>query len=99
MREKLLSIWGIGKETADSILLYAGNKPVFVVDAYTRRIFSRHEICREDIDYDKLKLLVETAIPKQVDFYNEFHAAIVYIGKDFCKKKNPLCDACPLKDL
>lgn len=99
LREKLLSIWGIGKETADSILLYAGGKPVFVVDAYTKRVFSRHGICKENIDYDELKLLVENSIQKNVDFYNEFHASLVYIGKDFCKKKNPLCDKCPLKDL
>ncbi len=62
LREKLLSIWGIGKETADSILLYAGEKPVFVVDAYTKRIFSRHGISEENIDYDELKSIVEASI-------------------------------------
>ncbi len=99
LRKQLLSIWGVGKETADSILLYAGEKPVFVVDAYTKRIFSRHGICKENIDYDKLKLLVENSIQRNVEFYNEFHASLVYVGKDFCKKKNPLCEKCPLKDL
>ena len=99
LREKLLSIWGIGKETADSILLYAGEKAIFVVDAYTRRIFSRHGICDNSIEYDELRNLVENSIEKSNADYNEFHAALVYVGKDFCKKKNPLCDFCPLKDL
>ena len=97
LREKLLSIWGIGRETADSILLYAGCKPIFVVDAYTKRIFSRHGICHEEVEYDDLRLLIEHSIERNVENYNEFHAALVYIGKDFCKKKNPLCDKCPLK--
>ncbi|BBB31692.1 endonuclease III related protein [Thermotomaculum hydrothermale] len=99
LRGKLLSIWGIGKETADSILLYAGNKPIFVVDAYTKRILSRHGICEENIDYEKLRMLIENSIKKSVEYYNEFHAALVYIGKDFCSKKKPLCDRCPLKGL
>ncbi len=97
LRKELLSIWGIGKETADSILLYAGNKLIFVIDAYTKRIFSRHNICDKEIEYDKLRLEVERAIPENVSVYNEFHAALVYIGKDFCKKKEPECALCPLK--
>jgi len=97
LRNKLLSIWGIGRETADSILLYAGNKKIFVVDAYTKRIFSRHGICDEKIDYDELRLSVENSIPESAEIYNEFHAGLVYIGKDFCSRKNPLCEKCPLK--
>ncbi len=99
LRKKLLSIWGIGKETADSILLYAGNKPVFVVDAYTKRVFSRHGICNEDVEYDQLRNCVENTIYKNVSFYNEFHAGLVSIGKDYCKKTSPVCNLCPLKDV
>ncbi len=99
LREKLLSVWGIGRETADSILLYAANKPIFVVDAYTKRVFSRHGICDQSIDYDSLREIVEKAIGKDVSKFNEFHAGLVYVGKDFCKRKKPLCDACPLKGL
>ena len=98
LRGKLLSLEGIGKETADSILLYALNMPVFVIDAYTKRIFSRHNIVSSDIDYGEFQDIFMTNLPQDADFYNEYHAQIVYTGKNFCKKK-PLCSGCPLEDL
>jgi endonuclease-3 related protein len=97
LREKLLAIKGIGKETADSIILYAANKPLFVVDKYTRRIFSRHSIIKnENIEYDKLQNLITKNLPKKVKIYNEFHALLVKVGKSLCKRV-PHCEQCPLK--
>ncbi len=96
-RELLLSIKGIGKETADSILLYALNKPVFVVDAYTKRLFSRLGFVPEDISYDKIQSLFHKNLPKDVVLFQEYHAGIVEHCKHFCRKK-PLCEKCPLKD-
>ncbi len=96
-RELLLSIKGIGKETADSILLYALNKPVFVVDAYTKRLFSRLGFVSEDISYDKMQSLFHKNLPKDVVLFQEYHAGIVEHCKYFCRKK-PLCEKCPLKD-
>ena len=99
LRQQLLEINGLGPETVDSILLYAGNKPIFVVDAYTRRIFSRHSICFEDISYDELQSLIEAHIDRDVSLYNEYHALLVRLGKDYCKKSNPLCNKCPIKGI
>ncbi len=99
LRQQLLSVNGLGPETVDSILLYAGNKPVFVVDAYTKRIFSRHNICFEDISYDELQSLIEAHIDRDVKLYNEYHALLVRLGKDYCKKNNPLCNDCPIKGI
>ena len=98
MREKLLSISGIGKETADSILLYALNIPVFVIDAYTKRVFARHNIIKEDASYDEIQSIFMDALPKDVQIYNEYHALIVRLAKEYCRKK-PLCDNCPLKEV
>ena len=84
-RENLLDIWGIGPETADSILLYAYNKPYFVIDAYTKRIFSRLGYCKEDIKYEELQNLITNKIPKDVDLYKEFHALLVKHGKNLSK--------------
>lgn len=99
LREELLGVSGVGPETADSILLYALGKTTFVVDAYTKRIFSRHGFISEKEDYRQVKRLFEEALPKQEKIYNEFHALIVKVGKEFCRKK-PLCRKCPLeKDL
>lgn len=97
LREELLSIKGIGPETADSILLYAGNLPTFVVDAYTYRIFSRHGFIPEESSYDEMKDLFEENLPKDVKLYNEYHALLVNIGKRYCKPKKS-CEQCPLKD-
>lgn len=97
LRKELLSIKGIGPETADSILLYAGKKPVFVVDAYTRRIFSRHRYINEDADYDQLQRLFSRNLAPNVRLFNEFHALIVELGKNICKSKKPLCNKCPIR--
>jgi len=96
-REALLSVNGIGPETADSILLYAANQPVFVVDAYTHRIFSRHDLTAEETDYHSLQEQFHDRLPQQSALYNEYHALIVTLGKGFCKKNNPRCTQCPLQ--
>jgi len=134
LREKLLGLNGVGPETADSILLYAGNHPVFVVDAYTRRILDRHNILSAKTDYEDIRELFQralapvareeeqtpansvvrlesdirgaghspsamstTARTALVQVYNEIHGLIVGVGKHFCKKAAPLCEACPLR--
>jgi endonuclease-3 related protein len=99
LREKLLAVHGIGPETADSILLYAGNQPVFVVDAYTHRILGRHGITYGKPDYEKVRAFIEPSIPRQPELYNEFHALIVNTGKNWCRKSAPRCDECPLRPL
>lgn len=99
LREKLLSVHGIGPETADSILLYAGNHPVFVVDAYTHRIFGRHGITDGKPEYEKVRAFIESAIPAQAQLFNEFHALIVNTGKNWCRKSAPRCNECPLRSL
>lgn len=95
-RPALLAVNGIGPETADSILLYAGNKKTFVVDAYTKRILSRHLIIPERASYDELQNLLTKYLPKKTPLYNEYHALIVQVGKNFCKKSRPFCTVCPL---
>jgi endonuclease-3 related protein len=96
-REDILSIWGIGPETADSMLLYAYNKQYFVVDAYTKRIFTRLGVLDGKEDYEEVRDIFESKLPKDVELYKEFHALIVTLGKKFCKKK-PECNECPLND-
>jgi endonuclease-3 related protein len=96
LREELLTVNGIGPETADSILLYAGKKPIFVVDAYTRRIFSRHDFFVLDENYVKIQKFFMANLPGEHSLYNEYHAQLVMVGKDFCKKKHPDCKQCPL---
>ena len=96
-REELLAIKGIGPETADSILLYAFNKPEFVIDAYTKRIFSRFGLIKTQ-KYSKIKLLFEKRIKKDVKIYKEYHALIVKLAKEYCRKK-PVCERCPLKNI
>lgn len=98
LRQKLLEIKGIGPETADSILLYAGNYPIFVIDAYTKRILLRHKLITDGIDYNSLQRLFMKNLPQQVDLFNEYHALIVRVGKDFCNTK-PHCEECPLNRL
>ncbi len=97
LREKILSVSGIGPETADSILLYAGQKPSFVVDAYTRRIFLRHAVISEEADYHEIQGYFTRHLPEDTQLFNEYHALIVNIGKKWCKAKEPLCDQCPWK--
>lgn len=96
LRQKLLAVHGIGPETADSILLYAGKKDVFVVDAYTRRIFSRHGWVPENVSYEELRSKIEAALPRNVSRYNEFHALLVMAGKNWCRTREPRCSECPL---
>lgn len=96
LREKLLGVHGIGPETADSILLYAARKEVFVVDAYTKRILSRHGWTEEDVDYEEMRSLVENNLPREVSLYNEFHAQFVQVGKNWCRPRDPRCSECPL---
>lgn len=96
LRNQLLDIFGIGAETADSILLYALSRPVFVVDAYTRRIFSRHNILDKNNSYENIRAFFETHLEKNINLYSEYHALIVSLGKDYCKP-TPKCENCPLK--
>ena len=95
VRGKLLEVKGVGPETADSILLYAGNIPTFVIDAYTRRIFSRLGICSEDTSYGELRKIFMESLPEDYKIYNEYHALIVRHAKEHCRKK-PICAGCPL---
>lgn len=98
LRKDLLGIKGIGPETADDILLYACEKPIFVVDAYTRRILCRHALCPGDIPYHELQDLFHRHLPHEVELFKEFHGLIVFTGKDFCRRR-PKCEACPLRPL
>ena len=95
LRSDLLEIRGIGPETADSVILYAAFKPSFVVDAYTYRIFSRHEWIEEAISYEDLREYFMGAMEPDVPVFQEFHALLVRTGHLYCRKK-PLCDSCPL---
>lgn len=96
LRQELLAINGVGPETADSILLYALNKPIFVVDAYTKRIFSRHNLIPVGASYSEVQAFLMDNLPRDVALYNEFHALMVHLGKTFCKAK-PDCETCPIK--
>jgi endonuclease-3 related protein len=96
LREMLLAVNGIGPETADSILLYALEKPVFVIDAYTKRVLSRHLILDEEGSYDEFQSLFHASFEKDVRLFNEYHALFVKVGKMYCKRTNLLCDSCPL---
>lgn len=97
IRNELLSLNGIGDETADSILLYAGEKPVFVIDAYTKRMVERTGMTKAK-NYDEMQDFFEKNLPKNIGLYKEFHALIVELGKNFCRKKQR-CDGCPLKNI
>ncbi|MBI4688507.1 MAG: endonuclease III domain-containing protein [Nitrospirae bacterium] len=96
LRKELLAVKGIGPETADSMLLYALNKPVFVVDAYTKRVLHRHNLISEKATYHEIQELFHKNIPLDIKLFNEYHALIVGVGKDYCKPK-PKCEGCPLK--
>ncbi len=97
LRGKLLSLKGIGPETADSILLYAGAMPVFVVDAYTWRVLTRHGLVPEQTSYDEIQELFTDSLQADARVFNEYHALLVKLGKEHCKKKEPLCAGCPLE--
>jgi endonuclease-3 related protein len=96
LREQLLAINGIGPETADAILLYAGGLPTFVVDTYTHRVLARHGWIGYEADYHEIKDHFESALPADATLYNEYHALLVRVGKDFCRRTAPKCGACPL---
>lgn len=98
LRTKLLRVNGIGPETADSILLYAGKKPIFVVDAYTKRVLYRHNLIEKKEGYSDIQNLFMDHLQQDAKIFNEFHALIVRLGKDICRTK-PLCEMCPLNDL
>lgn len=96
-REALLGVKGLGPESVDDVLLYGFYRPVFVVDAYTRRIFSRVGVVPADIGYDRLQAAFEAELPRDAARFNEAHALIVGLGKDFCRPRLPRCSACPLQ--
>ena len=96
LREKLLGVKGIGPETADSILLYGLKQPIFVIDAYTKRVLSRHGIISEKASYVEVQSLFMKNLPLHEKLFNEYHALFVHLGKTVCKKI-PKCDICPLK--
>ena len=97
LREELLAVNGIGPETADSILLYAGNLPKFVVDAYTHRVFARHGWVEFGVDYHELQAHFESGLEPDPAFFNEYHALLVRVGHFHCRK-TPKCDGCPLAE-
>ncbi|MDL1962178.1 MAG: endonuclease III domain-containing protein [Deltaproteobacteria bacterium] len=99
LRPMLLDIKGIGPETADSILLYAGELPSFVVDVYTVRALMRHGFIDENADYEGVRSLFMDHLPADVELYNEYHALWVILGKSFCKKTKPRCEECPLNGI
>lgn len=98
IRKKLLSVNGIGPETADSIMLYALEKPVFVIDAYTKRVLSRHNILAHDASYDIFQGLFHSKLKENLSLFNEYHALFVRLAKENCRTK-PLCAGCPLEGM
>ena len=98
LRRKLLKVKGIGPETADSILLYGLRKPIFVVDAYTKRILSRHGIISEKATYEEIQKFCMNHLRHKEKLFNEYHALLVHLGKTLCKKM-PTCDRCPLEGI
>lgn len=98
LRQELLGVNGIGPETCDSIMLYAFGRPVFVVDAYTKRIFSRHGFFRRDLAYDSVQAVFMKNLPSDENIFNEYHALIVRLAKDHCRTK-PGCEKCPLNGM
>lgn len=96
LREEFLNVNGVGPETCDSILLYAFNRPVFVVDAYTKRVFSRHGLFSDTAGYDEVQKIFMDNLPRDKGLFNEYHALIVRLAKEICKTR-PDCAACPLK--
>ena len=99
LRHELLGVNGIGPETCDSILLYAFRRPYFVVDAYTKRVFSAHGLFRNDPAYEAVQAIFMKNLPLDEKIFNEYHALIVRLGKDYCKNLKPKCEKCPLKDI
>ena len=98
LRQQLLAVYGIGEETADSIVLYAANKPVFVIDAYTRRIITRLGLAPDGSSYAAYQALFMDNLPPDATLFNEYHALLVHLGKNVCRRR-PLCRQCCLKDI
>ncbi len=98
IREALLTVKGIGLETADSIVLYGAGRPIFVVDTYTHRILTRHGLIEEEAGYNDVQSFFMDNLPNDVELFKEYHALIVKTGKEFCRRK-PLCSECPLDNL
>ncbi|UCG14234.1 MAG: endonuclease III domain-containing protein [Deltaproteobacteria bacterium] len=98
LREELLAVRGVGAETADSILLYAFQRPVFVVDTYTRRVISRHGLCEETLGYNELQTLFMQHLEHDQSMFNEYHALLVRVGKPHCRRE-PRCQGCPLEPI
>jgi len=98
LRAELLAIKGIGPESADSILLYAFDREVFVVDAYTARVAVRHGLIEPPVDYEQLRELFQSNLPADIELFNEYHALLVRLGKEFCRP-GPRCAGCPLEQL
>lgn len=98
LRQYLLDIKGLGPETADAILLYAGRKPYFVADAYTRRILSRHGWLPANATYEAAQELLHQQLPRDSRLFNEFHALLVEAGKRYCTRREPACSECPLRE-
>lgn len=96
LRSELLSLKGVGPETADSIILYAAKKPSFVIDTYTKRIFSRMGLCNKDVSYEELQALFHKELSHDVSLFNEYHALLVELAKKQCTKTKPLCTTCPI---
>jgi endonuclease III related protein len=96
LRDELRGIPGVGPETADAIALYAAGRPIFVVDAYTRRILARHRLVAPDADYAAVQALLMTHLPHDPALFNEFHALLVRVGKEHCRTR-PRCEGCPLR--
>lgn len=99
LREELVSLKGIGPETADSILLYALGKPVFVIDAYTARVMGRHELIAPDVSYAGAQTYFQDELAADVELFKDFHAQLVEVGKRYCKSRSPRCSECPLHPL
>jgi len=106
LRRQLLQLRGVGPETADSILLYAGGHATFVVDAYTRRVLLRHHLgppppapSPDRASYIQVQSWIESRLPRQAEIYNEFHALLVAVGKSYCHRREPDCPNCPLRPL
>src|SRR5262249_26911394 len=99
LREQLLAIHGIGPETADSIILYAANRPSFVIDAYTQRILRRLDLAPAGNRYDDFRAWMQDHLPRDVQMYNEYHALLVHLGKYWCRKRDPRCGSCPLLEM
>lgn len=99
LREELLAVYGVGPETADSIILYAARRPIFVIDAYTRRILARLGLARVESSYDELQRMFMEHLPHDESLFNEYHALLVALGKDYCRKSKLKCRQCPLLEV